>query len=544
MPSPHPGADLLEVIDVALGRESALFSAGELVVLRAIQRLPEAPLELYARLTLRVGPVFRLSGLRYDFAVAAAAAALVDADLAHGNVPDDRCLAAFDAASLKEACRRLDLPATGRRADLEARLRGRRWVDEPVIMPCHARLLTRVDLFYFQRAGLDRSALVTERLGATRWASYTPTGGAGLVEDRRALLRWERARREEWATPDEALEIALAGPRAVGLCPWSRAAAAVLAADPPAEVLRGLAAVGAPVQPRLALRLERDGKVREALAVCRAHRRGSEGNVRYAPDPAVPVALDRTGRRLARALGEGWRPGVPLERPPERVLRLRAGGEAGRGAARPTWRVGGEDFFVENAIVALLDRHGRQALHAEGWLWTSLYALCFRDLYWLPVPGMLPTPRRAGPLDVGTPGFYVRRRDEIDARLIQIRDGGAGPFTASWQGERLAGLSAGEPVAAFADRIPGPTIAAILARLARDGWRASRGLPDLWVFPGTPIALAPSIPSRVGGEALLVEIKGPTDTLRDEQRVWHDALVKAGIPVEIWRVAPTSLDVT
>ena len=39
---------------------------------------------------------------------------------------------------------------------------------------------------------------------------------------------------------------------------------------------------------------------------------------------------------------------------------------------------------------------------------------------------------------------------------------------------------------------------------------------------------------------VLIEVKGRGDRLRDEQRVWHDVLQRAGLRVEIWRVEPQS----
>jgi hypothetical protein len=35
---------------------------------------------------------------------------------------------------------------------------------------------------------------------------------------------------------------------------------------------------------------------------------------------------------------------------------------------------------------------------------------------------------------------------------------------------------------------------------------------------------------------VLVEVKGPGDTVRPGQAVWFDRLIGAGAPVELWRV--------
>ncbi|MDP2313906.1 MAG: VRR-NUC domain-containing protein [Pseudomonadota bacterium] len=537
--------DLLEVIEGALVQEGHLFAAGERVVLERLRSLDASARELWARLSLRTGsgdggpagegegtpepdrtpPVFRVASLRYDLDLAGAVATLAAAGLAHTTIPDDRCAPAFDVPALRAACVRLGLPTGGARAILVERLRGRRWVDEPVVMLAHLALVRRAELLYFQSPYVDRATMVVERIGQLRWPTYVPTGGPGLFRDRAALRAYERARAAAWTDADEPLRIVLAGRPTATLAPWRRALEAVLATDPAADVLGLLCAAGATVRGAWALRLDREGRRAEALHVCRA----GLGEV----DRAAAIALERTGKRLARALRQGWAPLAPLRPAPTRRLRLPPGPRG----ARPTWIVDGAAIPVEAAVVRVLTGAGRRASHGENWLWTSLYALVFRDLYFLPVAGMLPTARRDGPLDVGTPGFYTRRREAIDARLAALATEGPAPFVASWDGERLAGLYAGETVRGWSAAIPGKTAAAVLGRLAREGWSAARGLPDLYVFSGVEVRVAGAVPARLDQGDALVEIKGPGDSLRDEQRVWHDRLLHEGIVVELWEVA-------
>ncbi len=517
--STHPGADLLEVVRVGRLREGHLLTAGEAVVLDRIEGLDAEALELYARLQVRTGEVYRVAALDYALDVRAAITRLAAAGLVHTVLPHDRCRPAFDVPALRAACARLGLATSGLRADLEARLAGARWVAEPVVAVGHRALLSRLDRFYFQVPWMDRSLLVAERLGAVRWADYPPTGGPGLFTDRRTLTTWERAQRGDWSDPGEPLRLALRGPPAVGWSPWRRAVAAVLEAGPDADTLNRLLAVGAPVRVALARQLEREGRLAEVVAVC-ARATGVDA-----------LALARTGRRVGNKVGLAWPPVPPLATPRTRTLELTAGRPAG---GRPTWRVGARDLVIEPAMVALLAETGREALHAENWFWTSLYALVFRDLYFAPVPGMLPTARRSGPLDVGQPGFYARRAPEIDARLQALTHEGPSPWTASWAGERLAGLVDGPTVQARADRVPGRIAAAILGRLATEGWEAARGLPDLLIFSGSPVRIPGAVPSTLEEGCFLAELKGPGDSLRDEQRLWIDHFRRCGVSVELW----------
>ena len=210
---------------------------------------------------------------------------------------------------------------------------------------------------------------------------------------------------------------------------------------------------------------------------------------------------------------------------------------AGSSVGRPAWAVGDARLPIEPAIGAWLAGWGRDAIHAENWLWTSLFALVFRDLYFLPVPGMLPTPRRAGPLDLGTPAFARNRSEAVDARLRRVEAEGVRAAVAGWSGEQLAGLVDAPEVHRWVDRVPAAMARVILGRLAWEGWPAARGLPDLFVAEGAPIRLDGAIPPMLPDSAFLVELKGPGDQIRSYQMTWHARLCEGGIPVELWIVS-------
>jgi hypothetical protein len=541
-----PGADLCEVVDVALRNEGHLLTAGETLVARAILALGTAgadpvardALELYARLTLRKGDVFFLRDLTYGFDVMSAAARLVRSGLAWDRSGGRALLEAADVSRLRAACARLGLPARGGRALVEERLLAVAWCDEPVIAVRHRRLLRRIERLCFGRAGVDRSVHVLERLGTVRWAEYTPTGGAGVHASRGAMLLWERARAGRWRDPAEPLEVALAGPAAfasagdparrcapTGLSPWRYAVEAVVAGEPDPAVLERLRALGARVDVPLARALEREGRAHDALRLCVSV---VEEGRRSGPNEDT-VALARTGRRLARSLGVGWRTAA-LREPSRRVLRLPAGPRVG---ARPGWIVDGVRT-VENAVLALPALRARGAIHAENGLWTTVFALVFAELYWLPVPGALPTARRYGPLDLGTPAFAERRADAVARRLAEVEEVGVVPFADAWSGERLAGLDA--RMVAAAREVPGRVARVVLERLCREGWRAAKGLPDLWIPAGEAQRIDEGLPARLGPEAVLVELKGPGDALQDAQVAWVDRLAERDISVELWDV--------
>ena len=183
---------------------------------------------------------------------------------------------------------------------------------------------------------------------------------------------------------------------------------------------------------------------------------------------------------------------------------------------------------------------GRGCLHAENWLWTGVFALVFREAYFLPIPGMLPTPHRAGPVDLGTPTFYEKRRTFCEARLAELELSGLRPFAEQWQGERLEGLFRPDQVVEHAMELPGPVLANILRPFLIFGWQVARGLPDLLVRAGPEARLSGAIPATLPKQAFFAEIKGPSDALRDAQRLWHHRLLDANIHVELWAVSPSS----
>ncbi|MBM4369494.1 MAG: VRR-NUC domain-containing protein [Deltaproteobacteria bacterium] len=192
-------------------------------------------------------------------------------------------------------------------------------------------------------------------------------------------------------------------------------------------------------------------------------------------------------------------------------------------------------------MVALVEAAGRRCVHAENWFWTSCFALVFRELYWLPVPGRLPTPRRSGPLDLGTAAFYGARQDAADRALGRLRAEGIAPFAKSYGGEILAGLVRPDLALELALELPGDLLASVLSELLRRGFDAARGLPDLLVLGGNSTSVPGALPSTLPETAFLAEVKGPGDTLRDGQRVWIDRLVNDGIRVELWTVSDKNM---
>lgn len=571
--------DLLRAVREALAAEGHLLSAGERVVAQRLFVLEPAAAALYARLWGRRGELFRLEGLRYAEVpdTGRAAASLVEAELASRGeavLPARRLADALTVEELQAACRALGWPARGRRAELLDRLSdeaARPALIRPTLLIRHGGLFRRLARVFLGSRHGDLSRLVLERLELTRYATYTPTGGAGFFSDRRALRAWEEGLARDGvldllpaAARGEALLAGLAAD--LGLVegapvpePWrARFSARRLAERRAAQAARHLERIGRPADAaavyarmlaagaaprgelllRQAMSLEAQGLGAQGARLC-------ADALRPAASPPLPpadaLALARTGRRLARASRVGWAPLPPLTSPRARKLLLPL---APGGGSRPLWAAPSGPRPLEAALVDLLAHLGRRALHAEGLLWRTLFGLLFAEVLFAPVAGMLPTPLRAGPLDLGGPGF-VERRAGLIARLLAALRAGEAPdrLAEAWrarQGELIAGVAwtrfSLADLQAVARDLGGPALASVLEVVALDWSAAPRGLPDLVILAGPAACLPHALPARLPAGALLAEVKGPGDSLRDAQRVWLDRLVQGGAPAELWWV--------
>lgn len=539
--------DLHRVLRGAQATAGHLLTAGEGILLRRLLALEGPPGRLWVRLVARKGSVFRVDSLSYDDVpnVTAALQELEEMDLVHRGIPWPRRIALLRVPELKTLLRARGQRISGKRAELVERLLPQPEADTVGMRRVSgAHLLRRLERVWFRSAWRDRSSLLLERIGQVKWVDHPITPPVAAFETRAAWRDFELAV-SRTQDPGALLEsVQNSRPRGVafrGLDPRPKRSKQLsealrelerageterCVADYRALLEAGVRRPGALVQ-RLAQCLDKAGQPGEGAALCLRWR----GRV----SPENQPALERTGRRLARKAQHGWPPMAPLRKAPERDLVL----DMKPARPRPRWGPHAE------SIEAAVQRHcvGQQVLRAENGLWTTLFGLLFFDLFWLPIPGMLPVPGMDGPLDLGTPSFVAHRQQAFEARLEELAKGeGAallGAHHAAGDGAQVRGVIwqiAPLQVLQEVVRGAGPGLAPIMARLGREGWSAQRGLPDLVLVPGPAGAVADLLPSRLDGRLLCVEVKGPTDSLRDAQAVWHDRLLAAGIAVELWRV--------
>ncbi|CAK5281849.1 unnamed protein product [Mycena citricolor] len=214
---------------------------------------------------------------------------------------------------------------------------------------------------------------------------------------------------------------------------------------------------------------------------------------------------------------------------------------------RPSWTGKslwqGRDGVVNVETCALEDYElrGYKGFHSETQVLTTVFGLLFWDVLFAPVPGAFETPWQMGPLDIAEDSFYHARQQLIDLRLDDIRNGKARSILeevdirhrenktccvgVGWE------MCSREDLVEIVECLGGEVLALICKLFCEDYGGRSSGVPDLIVW------------NAEEKECMFVEVKGPGDTLQENQKVlWSDVLITAGCRVELCHVLePESL---
>lgn len=187
---------------------------------------------------------------------------------------------------------------------------------------------------------------------------------------------------------------------------------------------------------------------------------------------------------------------------------------------------------VEERTAARLMANGGQAWHSENRLLPTLLGLAFWDILFAPVPGMFTHPFQAAPRDLYWPDFRARRESAIAERLAECGDHhalwsrisatlsqkyGRACRLVSWG---LATHNEGAILVAAHDHFQASSLQAVFDYMLNDLGAVRSGMPDLFVAYG-------------GGHYELVEVKGPSDQLQPNQRIWLAKLCEMGIPSRV-----------
>jgi Fanconi-associated nuclease 1 len=180
-------------------------------------------------------------------------------------------------------------------------------------------------------------------------------------------------------------------------------------------------------------------------------------------------------------------------------------------------------------------------IHSESSVFTTLFVLIlWQAMFDVTVPDVFRTSLQTAPLDLGHPGFYECRSNEIE-EILSLVEGGQAPrlIQHTWDAHHgtLARGIAGtwdswdvSTLQCIATCIGGKGLAAICRILAREYATMCSGMPDLLLW------------NAERGVAKLSEVKSTNDVLSDKQRVWINELERAGVDVEVCRVIVGGFD--
>lgn len=187
---------------------------------------------------------------------------------------------------------------------------------------------------------------------------------------------------------------------------------------------------------------------------------------------------------------------------------------------------------VEMLTARHLTANGGRAWHTENSLLPTLLGLAFWDILFTPVPGMFTHPFQAAPRDLHWPDFRARRASAVSERLSECASAdrlwsriyttanekaGRACRLVNWH---LVAHDSGAVLNAAREAFAPESLQGVFDYMLNDLSAVRSGMPDLFVAYG-------------GGKYELVEVKGPSDQLQPNQRVWLANLCELGMACRV-----------
>ncbi|KAK1777317.1 VRR-NUC domain-containing protein [Copromyces sp. CBS 386.78] len=241
----------------------------------------------------------------------------------------------------------------------------------------------------------------------------------------------------------------------------------------------------------------------------------------------------------------------PEEHIIEGIQLVRGDAGRGQGSTKTIWldALGDPDeegnpmhVSVEEMCLSFYRTQGWKGYHSEGGILRTLFAYLFCDILFLFVPNVFQTAYQTSPLDLHTDAFYPARASEINHRLVEISNGGAGDLIRRVNEQHrerrtcIIGLNWDYKVEDLFELVScfeGEALAAICKVIAQDYKARGGGVPDLILWR----TAKESSNDRKGksengkGEVMFLEVKSGNDRLSDTQRLWIHVLSAAGVRV-------------
>ena len=279
---------------------------------------------------------------------------------------------------------------------------------------------------------------------------------------------------------------------------------------------------------------ERRSSKRQALATCISGLQDPDTHQIY--HNALQRRIERleTDLRLPRRERHNFSH-IIVRRPAERTMsghrlddRLTGKHSVWRGREDHDAEVGVEQLCLEQ-----YEEEGWKGFHSENSIVTTLFAMLFWDIIFLPIPGVFQTAFQTAPLDLATDAFFPIRASEINHRLASIENGGYEELIVRCDEQHRAretwcvGMKWDytlQDLVEIAHCIGGSALARLCRLFAEEYGHRVGGVGDLCLWKAKEKA------------CMFVEVKGPGDRLSEKQIAWLDQMSLAGMRVELCHV--------
>jgi hypothetical protein len=184
---------------------------------------------------------------------------------------------------------------------------------------------------------------------------------------------------------------------------------------------------------------------------------------------------------------------------------------------------------IEELVLNRYVQNGYLGFYSENGIWKALFALLFWDVIFMPLPEVFFNPFQRGPVDLFSSEFRSKRNDAFEQRMEELRQGNLSEIVSdrykfkfttanalmSW---KYIGL---DQLALITETVAKAQLLVVLDRMSYNLKDLKTGFPDLIVFdPGER-------------SYCMVEVKGPGDQLRPNQKRWLRFFEQYGIPYKV-----------
>ncbi len=187
---------------------------------------------------------------------------------------------------------------------------------------------------------------------------------------------------------------------------------------------------------------------------------------------------------------------------------------------------------IEIQVMNYYQELNYEGFYTENLIWTALFGLVFWDIQFMPLKGVFFNPFQRGPADLFSPDFKTLRENQILEKLREIGNNDweakvlntyddkylTANYLVPWK--RISRMQ----IKTLINKVPAEDIRSILTRMAGNLSDFTSGFPDLVIF------------YPQSNTYQLIEVKGPGDQLRPNQKRWLRYFEKNKIPYSVVRV--------